>query len=114
MTAVVLLPCPFCGGRAEIERVGSTRTSNIVACTDCGCRLESGDVFDPAASWNRRTQEAAWRPIEAAPRDGSYVLVTNGQYVDVACWSHGSFGGFVRDGDCLYWRPLPAPPPNAS
>lgn len=49
-----LLPCPFCGGEAIVERKGSFRQSNIVTCTECGCRVESGDVFDATASWNRR------------------------------------------------------------
>lgn len=49
-----LLPCPFCGGTASIERRGSVRQSNIVACDNCGCRVESGDAFDPTRSWNCR------------------------------------------------------------
>jgi hypothetical protein len=49
-----LLPCPFCGGGAVIEQKGTTRQSNIVACIECGCRLESGDVFDSTKSWNIR------------------------------------------------------------
>jgi hypothetical protein len=54
--------------------------------------------------------EREWHPIETAPKDGSYILVSNGAYIDVARWSHGSFGGFAKDGDCLFWQPLPPPP----
>jgi predicted RNA-binding Zn-ribbon protein involved in translation (DUF1610 family) len=57
--AAALLPCPFCGGEATIERKGSVRQSNIVACTECGCRLESGDVFNPASRWNSRRPAAS-------------------------------------------------------
>ena len=53
-----LLGCPFCGGKAEIERKGSARQSMIIACTDCGGRMESGDVYGltrPSQwAWNRR------------------------------------------------------------
>lgn len=50
----------------------------------------------------------AWRPIETAPKDGSYVLISSATLVDIARWSHGSFGGFNRDDD-LKWQPVPTP-----
>jgi len=57
-----LLPCPFCGAEAEIERRGSQRASMIIACTNCGCRVESGDVVgltEPKVyRWNRRAHDA--------------------------------------------------------
>jgi Lar family restriction alleviation protein len=49
-----LLPCPFCGHKAEFEREGTARHSCIVACTSCGARHESGDTWNSGASWNRR------------------------------------------------------------
>lgn len=49
-----LKPCPFCAGEAEIERVGNARFSTIYACTECGCRLETGEEWDHGAAWNRR------------------------------------------------------------
>ena len=56
LPVVRLLPCPFCGdAEPEIERRGTGRVSCIVACTYCGCRLESADEGDSSgASWNRR------------------------------------------------------------
>lgn len=51
----ILKPCPFCGGSASFERIGTHRQSCIVVCDDCGCRLESGDVGERSGtSWNRR------------------------------------------------------------
>lgn len=53
-----LLPCPFCGGKAEITRNGTIRQSMIVTCEDCGCIVESGDVNGLTKSenlkWNTR------------------------------------------------------------
>jgi len=53
-----LLGCPFCSGDAVIERKGTARASMIIACTDCGGRMESGDVYGltmPSQwAWNRR------------------------------------------------------------
>ena len=50
-----LLPCPFCGGEAEIERMGTRRQSCQVACTNCGARHEGPDQDEHSGdSWNRR------------------------------------------------------------
>ena len=51
----VLLPCPFCGGEAYYDRLGTPRVSAIVACGDCGCRMESGDTGENSGrTWNSR------------------------------------------------------------
>lgn len=52
---IKLKPCPFCGGEAEFERVGTARMSTIVSCTECGATLESGEAGEIAGtSWNSR------------------------------------------------------------
>lgn len=48
-----LLPCPFCGGEAEVERKGTARRSAIVFCEDCGARLESNES-GAGRLWNER------------------------------------------------------------
>lgn len=50
-----LLPCPFCGGKAEIERYGTPRQSTIYNCTECGCRLETGEEWG-YTQWNKRVE----------------------------------------------------------
>ena len=68
----VLLPCPFCGGEAEVERSGTNRRSHIIACTDCGCRLETGETWNAGSAWNTRqpTQsDAVQAEIEALRHD---------------------------------------------
>jgi Lar family restriction alleviation protein len=55
-----LLPCPFCGGTPEFERIGTARQSCIVTCTNCGTRHESSDEgSECGASWNNRLPAAS-------------------------------------------------------
>ena len=60
--------CPFCGGDAQFERVGTPRQSTIVACSECACRLESPDEFNYSTSWNRRTPSPAAAELLAVCR----------------------------------------------
>jgi hypothetical protein len=52
--SAALLPCPFCGYEAEIERLGDHRQSTIYCCTSCGCTLETGEEWGHGRDWNRR------------------------------------------------------------
>jgi hypothetical protein len=55
MSEAKLRDCPFCGGEAEIERMGTGRASMVIGCTDCGCRLETGETWiDKNSQWNIR------------------------------------------------------------
>lgn len=53
-----LLPCPFCGYEAEIRIRGTQHNSMIIACTHCGGKIESGDVYGLTKPehyhWNKR------------------------------------------------------------
>lgn len=49
-----LLPCPFCGGKAAYERMGTARQSCIVSCESCACTLETGEVWSCGQRWNQR------------------------------------------------------------
>jgi Lar family restriction alleviation protein len=56
MSETKLLPCPFCGGEAYIEQIGTPRQSCVVECGSCGLRHDSGDEGQRCGtSWNRRT-----------------------------------------------------------
>ena len=59
-----LAPCPFCGGEPAVERPGTARQSCIVACTNCGGRLESNEIGS-GHHWNRRAADA----LDATPTD---------------------------------------------
>lgn len=52
---VSLLPCPFCGGAAELDPSDDSERHWFVWCTTCGCGTDTS--VDPAESvqeWNRR------------------------------------------------------------
>jgi len=77
-----------------------------------------------------RSEEDGWRPIETAPKDGTFIIVYyrmigspfgNCHWIDVVRWA--SFGGGPEawlDTDDLvscdptHWRPLPPPPALAT
>jgi len=65
---IELKPCPFCGGEAEIERIGTRRQSCIIACTECGCRHEGADEGDRCGSeWNCRHTPDCWQLVPVDP-----------------------------------------------
>lgn len=67
--------------------------------------------------------EDGWRPIETAPRDGTYILIGwfefEGQNsMEVAFW-HGTLGAWCQTSKAFtsdpnwqptHWMPLPSPP----
>ena len=57
-TEAELLPCPFCGDEAEIQVRGTKNNSMVIACLNCGARVESPDIYgvtDPKYyHWNMR------------------------------------------------------------
>jgi len=59
-----LKPCPFCGGEAEITQYGDSRKSTQYECTDCGCRLETGEEFNHGAAWNTRANGDQWISVD--------------------------------------------------
>lgn len=65
---VGLLPCPFCGSPAEIERYGDGRQSTIYQCTFCSCSLETGEEWDHGRDWNKRAYAHAGDEIDAVRR----------------------------------------------
>ena len=59
-----LLPCPFCGGKAEF-RSGSS-TTPYIRCRECGGRTKSSrNSANLIAAWNRRAEHAPEQAIAA-------------------------------------------------
>jgi len=79
---LVLKPCPFCSGRAEVEWMGS-RPMLFVVCKGCGNRSfavvasHGGTEAEVIAAWNRRaptTAEAALVKARTALAGASAVI----------------------------------------
>ena len=52
-----LLPCPFCGGRAEFNKtLVEGRTDGWVQCTYCGVHFITKERDEAIAAWNRRAK----------------------------------------------------------
>ena len=51
-----LKPCPFCGGKAEIEKIGFPYDEFSISCNECPAMME--DLFEDKIklieAWNKR------------------------------------------------------------
>ena len=58
-----LLPCPFCGGEAELFNGGPGRA--FIMCDGCRCTSDDGTTERIVAAWNRRA------PLTNIPHEGA-------------------------------------------
>jgi len=87
---------------------GSFRVSNLALAQLLAAASASGGVD-------------GWMPIETAPKDGTYILIAEGDFMDIAKWWMPDYGpGYWGDIDgtpsCTptHWRPRPPPPTVSS
>jgi hypothetical protein len=80
-----LRPCPFCGGRAQYDRVGTKTRSCVVSCEDCGCRLETGEVWTSGQAWNKRHGEGV-EPVTTGLRETTEDTMIAAHKAGVAYW----------------------------
>lgn len=65
MSDINLKPCPFCGGKCEIDRMGTNRVSMKYRCGECGCSLETGETWPgDKCQWNERHGDAMQARID--------------------------------------------------
>ena len=58
-TEAELLPCPFCGGKAEAKKPDMSYEFTLIKCQECDAQTDEGVDFDDAAeAWNRRAPAA--------------------------------------------------------
>ena len=57
----ILLPCPFCGAKAQMERLLDESTNQITYDVECSrCPIETEDFISPMDAilvWNRRVEK---------------------------------------------------------
>jgi hypothetical protein len=78
-----LLPCPFCGGPAEI--VGAGEGGWVVQCRPCAATSGEGDPISiPIAAWNRRVERTAQGVTDEARGRAAYeVHLASGRHMDM-------------------------------
>lgn len=78
-----LLPCPFCGGKAEYWRDHTTENCDTVACRFCGITISDSDEQGSCVQdWNTRT----------APKVSDAVSALELHVLREMCDSEGPFG----------------------
>ena len=124
---VVLLPCPFCGGRGEVGGL-----IPWVECQSCEASGPQAETEGAAiAAWNTRAHPAeiagalrdaeGWRPIESAP-NGAWFLVhsergwiglarrADPDYAPGEDWFEDEHTEYLNPAWLTHWMPLPEPP----
>lgn len=118
-----LKSCPFCGDNSAHFTYVELPEPHGVRCPRCRASIgEHDSKRDAAIHWN--TRSPAWRSIESAPSDISWVLLWNGQEVCVGYytddpheqgWVNGLYAEHCQNVDDYqpqptHWMPLPLPP----
>jgi Lar family restriction alleviation protein len=50
-----LKPCPFCGGKAELDESEDEFGMHSILCSSCGTMMVFGSIFEATTKWNTRT-----------------------------------------------------------
>ena len=88
---------------------------------------EIADAAELGASYAEQARAALavvpmteWQPIETAPKDGVFVLITDGDVVQIGYYEDHLMAWRSYEDQCrlwsdpTHWQPLPAPPERAS
>ena len=88
-----LLPCPFCGGEATVERIGKSGYFYVACNTAYCCDFGKFDTEAEAiVAWNTRDELGSEREkaLEELVRDAYWLIVR-------AAWTHVSQDKFAAD-----------------
>lgn len=129
MSELNLKPCPFCGGAAHIERMGTRNVSMQIECWECGALMETGEIWiDEHSMWNTRAPQSEWISVkDRLPSEDGFVIARSigGDSLD-SKYSTGTsvlyFSHLMEEGHefqsqhrashvtVTHWMPLPTPP----
>lgn len=102
-----LLPCPFCGGKAELHEDPFEEWTSYVQCGSCYLRTAEHFNSESAAKyWN--TRPSPWIPCaERMPEPQTVCIISNGKFV-AAAYPFMLDRGYAES--ITHWMPLPEPP----
>jgi hypothetical protein len=75
------------------------------------------NTYMRCSSWADRLAALGWRPIESAPKDGTYILASDGEDEGCAvvrwdcdgwCYAWHEYDGPMQMHSATHWMPLPA------
>lgn len=99
------------------------RPTGQVRCVHCKAVYDDPQTITSIVTELLSRREAdAWQPIETAPKDGNYVLVSSPwpmTRVEKARWigpphNHWTVDGFRAVDKATHWHPLPQPPQGST
>ena len=68
-----LLPCPFCGSKANADYFIPLESIEVVYCTNDKCVLHNADIGIDRNAWQARAQASGvpegWKPVPVEPND---------------------------------------------
>ena len=94
--AVGLLPCPFCGGDADMEMDHTVEENHAYGCRRCDVWFDTFNTDGAIAAWNTRAADAAIRAAaleEAANAQGWEAFVKDDAPMYLSDWQRGLVAG---------------------
>lgn len=99
-TVPELLPCPFCGGKAEVADISGYPFIYCTECNVCTHSVCSGDIKNAAMVWNTRYEDKKRMECQKCCH---YDSTKTSIYRPKAHWCRSHKGWFENDCCCKYY-----------
>ncbi len=96
-----LLPCPFCGGKAELRQKGNDFTAKrflTIKCIDCHAQMTNGAIRN-SLEWLYGISVEKWNRRAIPVEESQHVNQQANHDICPACSGSGRNNGDIRDSD---------------